>query len=149
MEYELVDDLSLEDYKKLLASASWKVLSDYQHQKALENSMYLSVVKVNQEVVGMARLIGDYGTHGLLADVVVLPPYQGKGLGRALVSSIQEKVYRDLKPHEQFLIELLPAYGKREFYQKCGFRYKPENMDGMYLWIKKEEEESYEDDEIR
>lgn len=42
-----------------------------------------------------------------------------------------------LEDNEQILIELCPAYGKRKFYLDCGFKYKPENMDGMYLWIKK------------
>lgn len=35
------------------------------------------------------------------------------------------------------LLEASPACGKREFYIKCGMKYKPENQDGVYLWIKK------------
>ena len=141
MKYEIVDTISLEDYKKLIESAGWKILSDEQHQSAIDHSMYISAAKVDNKIVGMARLVGDYATHGLLSDVVVLKEYQHQGIGRELVSSIPKKVYDNLKNHEQFLIELLPVYGKREFYQHCGFKYKPENMDGMYLWVKKEEME--------
>lgn len=137
MNLQFDNKINLADYKKLLRSANWKVLSDRQHQKALDNSMFLSVAKVDNNIVGIARLVGDYGTHGLLCDVVVLPEYQKKKIGRQLIQDIITQVSNFLDSDEQFLIELLPEYGKRDFYLNCGFKYKPENMDGMYLWIKK------------
>lgn len=137
MNLNFVNEITVEDYKKLLKSADWKVLSDKQHQKALDNSMFLSVAKVDEKVVGIARLVGDYGTHGLIADVVVLPEYRGKKIGRQLIGNIVKYVTDFLDEDEQFLIELLPENGKRNFYLNCGFKYKPENLDGMYLWIKK------------
>lgn len=132
------NNIDITDYKNLIKSADWKILSDKQLRNALDNSMYISVAKVNNKVVGMARLVGDYGTHGLLVDVVVLPQFQKQGIGKQIIKNILDNVYNSLDENEQFLIELLPANGKRDFYLKCGFKYKPENMDGMYLWIKKE-----------
>ena len=35
------------------------------------------------------------------------------------------------------LIELASSAGNEGFYQKAGFKYKPEVMTGMYLWIEK------------
>lgn len=137
MNLSFVNKINVEDYKRLIKSAGWKILSDKQHQKALEHSMFLSVAKVGEEVVGIARLVGDYGTHGLIADVVVLPEYQGKKIGRQLINNIIKHVSDFLEEGEQFLIELLPENSKRNFYLNCGFKYKPENLDGMYLWINK------------
>ncbi len=34
-------------------------------------------------------------------------------------------------------IELTPTAGNEGFYQKAGFKYKPDVITGMYLWIKK------------
>lgn len=34
-------------------------------------------------------------------------------------------------------IELTPTAGNEGFYEKAGFKYKPEKITGMYLWIKK------------
>ena len=99
--------------------------------------MCVVVARDKNKIIGMARLIGDYGTHGLIVDVVVLPNYQNKGIGSKLVLKIKDFVYDFLDYNEQFLIELCPAYGKRNFYQNLGFKYKPENMDGMYLWIER------------
>lgn len=137
MDLYFENEINLEDYKELLKSANWKVLSDNQHQKALDNSMFISVAKIGDKAVGIARLVGDYGTHGMLCDVVVLPEYQRKKIGRQLIQNIINYISNFLEDEEQFLIELLPEYGKRNFYLNCGFKYKPENMDGMYLWVKK------------
>ena len=137
MNLKYLDTIELEDYKQLLISAEWKVLSDKQLSNALKNTMFISCCVDNEKVVGVARIVGDYSVHGVLCDVVVLKEYRHLGIGRKLVNNIKDKVYEMLEENEQFLIELLPAYGKREFYLGCGFKYKPEYMDGMYLWIKK------------
>lgn len=135
-ELHIVDIIELNDYKKLIKDADWKVLSDKQHLGSLNNSMHISVLKLNGEVIGMARLVGDGFVHGLLCDVVVLKKYQNHHYGTIVVQDIIKKVQMNLEKDEQFLIELCPAYGKRNFYLNCGFKYKPENMDGMYLWAK-------------
>lgn len=128
--------VDVNEYIKLLKSAGWKVLSTSQHQKALDNSMIVVVAYDEDKVIGLARIVGDSSTHGLLCDVVVLPEYQGKGIGKRILNNLILEVKNNLNKDEEFLIELLPANGKRDFYIKCGFKYKPENMDGMYLWIK-------------
>jgi predicted GNAT family N-acyltransferase len=131
------NSIDLNDYKKLLADAGWKILSDKQHLNSINNSIFISCCICDDEVVGMARLVGDGSVHGLLCDVVVSSEYRHMGIGRNLIKNIKDDVYNMLEDNEQFLIELCPSYGKRNFYLNCGFKYKPENMDGMYLWIKK------------
>ena len=128
MEIKYDNNITINDYKALIKSAGWKWLNDELHQRALDNSMSISVAKDSDKAIGIARLVGDFATH----------EYQGKGIGSTLVKKIIEEIRENLKEEEQFLIELLPAFGKRNFYQNCGFKYKPENMDGMYLWVKKQ-----------
>ena len=38
---------------------------------------------------------------------------------------------------EKMQIELTPTAGNENFYIKAGFKYNPEKITGMYLWIKK------------
>lgn len=106
---EYVNKLEVSDYKKILNSAGWKVLSDKQLQNALDNTMILNVAVSDGVVVGMARLVGDNATHGLLCDVVVMSEYQKCGIGKGLVTGIVKQVYEMLEENEQFIIELLPA----------------------------------------
>ena len=36
-------------------------------------------------------------------------------------------------------IELTPTSGNKIFRAKAGFKYKPDKITGMYLWIKKDD----------
>lgn len=42
-----------------------------------------------------------------------------------------------VKKGEKMQIELTPTAGNEEFYKKAGFKYKPDVITGMYLWVKK------------
>lgn len=126
MEIEYLDEISLEDYKNILTDASYKVLSDKQILTGLKNTMFISACKCDGKMVGVARLVGDYSTTGLLTNVIVIKDYRHLGIGRTLVENIKNKVYDMLEDGEQFHIELMPVYGRREFYLNCGFRYRPE-----------------------
>ena len=42
-----------------------------------------------------------------------------------------------VKEGEKMQIELTPTAGNEKFYKKAGFKYKPEVITGMYLWVKK------------
>ncbi|KAK3292658.1 uncharacterized protein B0H64DRAFT_233849 [Chaetomium fimeti] len=44
------------------------------------------------EMVGFARLITDHTTFGYLTDVYILPPHQGRGLGKWLLRCLDEVV---------------------------------------------------------
>lgn len=38
---------------------------------------------------------------------------------------------------DKMQVELTPTAGNEEFYKKARFKYKPDVITGMYLWIKK------------
>ena len=139
MDFVYKTKINIDDYKYLLKEVGWKIQSDRQLKLALDSTMFLSACFYKDKIVGVARLVGDYGSRGLLCNVLVLEEYRRKGIGKAMVESIKEMVYESLLENEEFMICLLPTNGKRDFYIKCGFKYRPEKMDGMYTWIKREE----------
>ncbi|MDD3340844.1 MAG: GNAT family N-acetyltransferase [Bacilli bacterium] len=137
MDIKLQNDLQPNEFLELIEAVGWKSLSEKQIEKSLRHSMYVVKAVVNQKTVAMGRIIGDFSTSGVLTDIIVHPDYQGNGIGTKIVMNIKAYMNEYVKEGEHFLIELCPAYGKRNFYANCGFKYKPENMDGMYLWIDK------------
>ena len=72
-----------------------------------------------------------------LSDICVKPEYQGQGIGLQIVNRLREMIEADVKEGEKMQIELTPTAGKEAFYQKAGFKYKPDVITGMYLWIQK------------
>ena len=134
---DFFDDISVKDFQDLHIELGWKYLSDELVQKSLDNSMFKVSVKINGQIVGIARIIGDWATHGLLSDVIVKPSFQGQGIGKAMIKYLMDKVQAFVDDgRDEFLVELLPTTGKIEFYKKCGFKHKPENMEGVYKWFK-------------
>ena len=137
MSVKIIDNIASDDLIVLRESVSWKKINHEQIKKALNHTMIKISVKNNDKIVACGRLVGDYSCKGVLSDIIVCPDYQGMGLGKIVVKRLLEIVNNSLKPGQLFQIEATPTSGNRDFYIKCGFKYKPEIQDGVYIWLKK------------
>jgi GNAT superfamily N-acetyltransferase len=88
----------------------------------------------------MSRVLTDGGCVALILDVVVLPEYQGKGIGRDLMLSVMKYINDRLDPNEVSHVCLMAAKGKEDFYKKFGFEERPNDKSGagMTQCIKKD-----------
>lgn len=134
---EVKDYINVEDYQKIRKEVGWNELNAKQVERALSNSMFNISIFENNICVGIGRIVGDNSLKGMLTDIMVLPSYHGKGIGKLIVTTLLDKLKKSLKEGESFQLEASPTSGNREFYIKCGLKYKPENQDGVYIWIKK------------
>jgi len=93
-------------------------------KRAMEHSLCFGIYKDTVQV-GFARWITDRATFGYLADVYVLPEYQGKGLMRKLMSLML--FHKDLQGLRRYMLSTSDAHG---LYEKFGFKAidKPENF---------------------
>ena len=138
MEYIILNDIKSEELMYIRKLVNWnKPITLEQYKKALDNTMCKVLIKNDKDIIGLGRLVGDYSCKGLLSDIIVNPKYQGKGFGKIIVTNLINQVKESLKEGEVFQIEASPTYGNRDFYVKCGMKYKPENQDGVYIWITK------------
>lgn len=128
MEYK-ENALSCEDYLRLRESVSWLNFSKEQSKKALENSLYTVAAAECGKIIGMGRLIGD-GMYYIIADVVVHPTYQNKGIGREILQRLIAFVDRETPTGGRSSIQLIAEKGKEAFYQKAGFRLIPHEYCG-------------------
>lgn len=129
--------INKEDFINIRKELGWKLIKEEQVEKAINNSMINVSIFDNDECIGMGRIVGDNVLKGMLTDIMVSNKYQGKGIGKLIVTTLIEKLTEKLKEGELFQLESSPTKGNREFYIKCGLKYKPENQDGVYIWIKK------------
>ncbi len=128
--------LTIEEYIEILNSVGWKVPSLRLLKLSVENGINVKYV-LDGKTIGMARFVTDGGYAGFIFDVIVMLPYQGKGIGRKLIESLMTYVKDSLLDGEEMIIELLSAPGKQLFYEKFGFKVKKEVAeDGMYMWLK-------------
>ena len=137
MEYQ-ENVLCYEDYCRLRESVGWTNFSKEQTQAALSNGLYTVAVFENSQAVGMGRLIGD-GMYLVIADIVVNPVYQGKGIGSKIVSMLIEYTTKELPDGGRTSIQLISEKGKEPFYEKLGFKRIPNDFcgSGMKMVIRK------------
>lgn len=126
-----------DEFLDIIESVGWKTYSRKQVDKALKNTMYMVRAKIDNKVVGIGRVVGDYSILCCLSGICVRPEYQGKGIGTIIVNELRKMIEKGVKDGEKMLVELTPTAGNEKFYEKCGFKYKPNIITGMYLWIKK------------
>jgi GNAT superfamily N-acetyltransferase len=119
-----------EQFFRLFESTGWNEaypLDREQLYEALQHSWYSISAHEGHRLVGFGRVLSDGVLHGLIVELIVLPGYQGRGIGsdilNRLVKRCQAKGIRD--------IQLFCARGKTGFYEKHGFVKRPEEAPGM------------------
>lgn len=60
-----------------------------------------------------------------------------KNMNIEMVNELKQMIENGVNVGDKMQIELTPTAGNEEFYKKSGFKYKPDVITGMYLWIKK------------
>ena len=138
MVYEIVkEDYTIStDKRKLniatihgyLKDAYWsKNKPFYLVKKSIKGSICFGVYHHKRQV-GFARVITDLTTFGYLADVFIIPEYQGNGLGKFLIKTIIE--CPDFQGFRSWSLATKDAHG---LYAKFGFK----EMDNPKIWMRK------------
>ncbi|NLM48366.1 MAG: GNAT family N-acetyltransferase [Epulopiscium sp.] len=132
--------ISEKEYNDLRKAVGWNTLSKEQAERGLMNSAFLTVAYKDGKAVGMARVVGDGGYIVIIADVMVLPEFQGQGIGRQLMNNVMDYLKNSMQKNDFLMVNLMAAPNKEGFYKKFGFIERPnENMGaGMVMYLKKE-----------
>jgi len=139
MDINYSNTITVSDYNNLRKSAGWGEFNERQAQAGINNSKYLVAAYQDNAAVGMARLISDGGCVIVILDVVVLPEYQKKGIGKTMMKMIMSFIESNLNSDDTAYIALMAAKGKEDFYKKFGFNERPDELHGagMTQWITK------------
>ena len=137
MNIQLDYSFSINEFLEMVESVGWKTYSELQVEKALKNTMYMVKATVDGKLAGIGRVVGDYSIVCILTDICVKPEFQGHGIGLKITNELKRLIETNVSEGEKMQIELTPTAGNEAFYEKAGFKYKPDKITGMYLWIKK------------
>lgn len=98
-------------------------LSGYDRNAAeigLKNSLFSVLLLDEGTPIGMGRLIGDGGCFVQVTDIVVLPAYQGLGLGKRIMAALTEFIETRLPPTTY--VSLIADVPANKLYEQFGFR---------------------------
>jgi predicted N-acetyltransferase YhbS len=131
--------VSGKEYNTLRRSVGWSEIEAYLTKKGLKNSAFIICARDGKRAVGMARVITDYGYVVYIADVMVLPEYQGRGIGGEIMRRVMEYINKNISPGQGKYITLVASKGKEGFYEKFGLVRRPteELGCGMSIWVQR------------
>ena len=132
-----VNDITAEEYMSLRKLVGWVEFPLEEAQACIDNAYMVMCVRDGEKAIGVVRLLWDGGYIAFLSDVIVDPEYQGQGIGIKLVESCIERLKNDMKPGYKVKMTLNSAKGKELFYEKFGFRVRPNEDAGpaMDQWF--------------
>ena len=132
MEYTLMaNTLSTKDYVKLWESVGWgNPPAENQIEAGLKNSMISVAAIYENEVIGMGRVVGDGVIICYILDLIVMPEFQGKGIGKAIMEKLIAYVKASALPNTGISIGLFSRKGLEKFYEKFGFYIRPSDDRG-------------------
>jgi len=92
------------------------------------NSVESTSVETRREVIGFARMTSDAAFVSTVWDLVVAPPYQGKGIGTAIVERMIAKA-KETAPG--MVVNLCAVAEAENMYKRIGFRKNEEEVIAM------------------
>ena len=100
-------------------------------QIALSNSIFITTIRdLDDQLIGMGRIIGDEGCFYQIVDIAVHPTRQGQGLGKQIMSVLMD--YLDNHAPSGAYISLIADVPADELYTRFGFDYTSPKSVGMF-----------------
>lgn len=120
---------TVSEYLRLRSVAGLSAFSQEAAAKGLAGTVFSVVVEHQGHAIGMGRLIGDGGCFFQIVDIAVDPVYQGKGLGRSIMSALTTFMADNL-PASAY-VSLIADTPANKLYEKFGFQETAPRSVGM------------------
>lgn len=122
---------TLEEYQVLRTSVGWPVVDDETASIGLSHSLFSVCAIARDRTIGCGRVVGDAGLYLYVQDIIVLPEFQRRGVGRAIMTHIMDFIARTARANT--FVGLMAARGVAGYYREYGFVERPVDRPGMYL----------------
>lgn len=83
--------------------------------RAFQASFARVFVHHDGQLIGLGRALCDGEFQAAIYDLVLLPEFQGQGIGRQMLERLREQL-----PVDNIILYAVP--GREQFYVKCGYR---------------------------
>ena len=139
MEITYTQNMTAEEYNEMRGSVNWRLLTPGQAERGLAHTAFVVAARDGEKIIGMGRMLFDYGYTAYLGDVIIRPEYQGMGIGTEIVTRLKDMVMEAAEQGDKIMFILVAAAGKEGFYEKLGFKVRPNeiNGSGMSMWREK------------
>jgi GNAT superfamily N-acetyltransferase len=88
-------------------------------ERGLKNTLYGVSLRHAGDTIGMGRIIGDSGCFFVIVDIAVLPAWQGRGLGKRIMTALDAWLRANVP--ESAYVNLVADGDAKYLYEKFGF----------------------------
>lgn len=140
MKINYTDTMTGEEYNEMRLSVDWKPLTLGQAERGLAHTAFVVAARDGEKIVGMGRMLFDFGYTAYLGDVIIRPEYQGIGIGTEIVNRLKDMTMEAAEQGDKIMFILGAAKGKEGYYERFGFKKRPNDFSGcgMSMWREKE-----------
>jgi GNAT superfamily N-acetyltransferase len=117
--YKLNPDLSSIDWDYVISlfyKIEWKHRKASEIEAAFRQSTTTIFIYKEEQIIAFGRVVGDGRYYAMLADIVVDPDFQGQGLGKYLVTTLNNQLV------DYHFVNLSAAPGADKFYKNMGWK---------------------------
>jgi GNAT superfamily N-acetyltransferase len=117
--YQINPDLTTIDWQQVLhlfQKVHWKHRVAEEIESAFNLSTTTIFISEENVIIAFGRVIGDGRYYAMLADIVVDPAHQGQGLGKYLVTTLNNQLVN------YHFVNLSAAPGADNFYKSMGWK---------------------------
>ena len=130
MDIKYTHSITVEDYNYLRKSVEWLELEHKQAQTGIDNSLFIISAIAGNKTVGLTRVVGDSGYIAVIVDVMVLPDFQGNGIGKTMMQKAMEYIKSNIGEGQCVFTKLIAAKDRESFYSQFGFEVRPNEKGG-------------------
>ena len=118
----------------IFEAVGWGRRNQRELKQSFEKSSYVRIAYDNEKIVGFGRTVDDGQYYALIADVLIDPEYQRKGIGATILKELKDEL-------EEYRFTTLTAAPEKDvFYQSQGWK----KQNSAYIWPRsKKQEELY------
>jgi ribosomal protein S18 acetylase RimI-like enzyme len=127
-----------EEFRSLIEAVGWGPYTNLEALPAAIGGSLFCVTAVSRRgrvdsgrVIGAGRVVGDGARFFYLQDIMVLPEWQGRGVGTAITDALVEYINRHA-PREAY-VHLFTSREMAGFYRRYGFQGPEQPFYGMSL----------------
>jgi len=116
--------ISWERCTELFQAVGWGTRAPEDIRRAFEKSTFVRIAFDQDKIVGFGRTVDDGKYYALIADLIVDPAYQGKGIGTRILKELKDQLAGFL------FTTLTAAPGKDGFYLSRGWK----KQTAAFIW---------------
>lgn len=124
------DRVNWETVASLFEDVEWGKREPAELKKAFTLSSHVRFAYDDEKLVGFGRTVDDGKYYALIVDLVISPIYQGKGIGKKILSELKDSL------ESYYFTTLTSATGKKGFYLKQGW----EQQKTAFIWPRSEKQ---------